>query len=99
MCLKLAETFVSALLSQKGFRIVIESNKVVITKSGDYVGNYYISDGLFKLNVISSLSKLNSSSPHVLHVVSGTTWHEKHGHINSNTIKRMMNADFTPSSD
>ena len=40
------------LLSQKGFKLVFESIKFVLTKGGMYVGNGYLADGLFKLNVM-----------------------------------------------
>ena len=40
-----------SILSKKGFRIVIESDKFVLTKGGVYVGKGYLVDGLFKTNV------------------------------------------------
>ncbi|XP_017256513.2 uncharacterized protein LOC108226069 [Daucus carota subsp. sativus] len=42
-----------SLLSKHGFRIVIESDKVISSKSGMFVGKGYATDGLFKLNVMS----------------------------------------------
>ena len=41
------------LLSKKGFRLVFESDKFVLTKSGIYVGKGYMSNGLFKMNVMT----------------------------------------------
>ena len=40
-----------SILSKKGFRMVFESDKFVLTKSGMYVGKGYLVDGLFKANV------------------------------------------------
>ncbi|RVW41557.1 Retrovirus-related Pol polyprotein from transposon TNT 1-94 [Vitis vinifera] len=40
-----------SLLNNHGFRLVFESNKVVLSKSGMYVGKGYMSDGMWKLNV------------------------------------------------
>ncbi|GJT16247.1 hypothetical protein Tco_0874953 [Tanacetum coccineum] len=37
------------ILSNKGFKLVIESDKFVITKGGVYVGKGYLDEGLFKL--------------------------------------------------
>ncbi|GFS41406.1 hypothetical protein Acr_00g0074080 [Actinidia rufa] len=48
-----------SLLSKNGFRLVFESDKFVLTKSGMYVGKEYMSDGFFKLNVMTIVSKLN----------------------------------------
>ncbi|XP_028120741.1 uncharacterized protein LOC114318075 [Camellia sinensis] len=42
------------LLSKHCFRMVFESDKVVLTKSGVYVGNGYLSGCMFKLNVSSA---------------------------------------------
>ncbi|RVW46387.1 Retrovirus-related Pol polyprotein from transposon TNT 1-94 [Vitis vinifera] len=39
-----------SLLNNHGFRLVFESNKVVLSKSGMYVGKGYMSDGMWKLN-------------------------------------------------
>ena len=42
-----------SLLSKNGFRLVFESDKFVLTKNGMHVGKGYMSDGLFKLNVMT----------------------------------------------
>ncbi|RVW64853.1 Retrovirus-related Pol polyprotein from transposon TNT 1-94 [Vitis vinifera] len=39
-----------SLLNNHGFRLVFESNKVVLSKSRMYVGKGYMSDGMWKLN-------------------------------------------------
>ena len=39
------------ILSKKEFRMIFESDKFVLTKSGMYVGKGYLVDGLFKANV------------------------------------------------
>ena len=50
------------LLCKKDFKLVFESNKVVLTKSGMYVGKRYLSDGLFKLNVMTIVPKATSNA-------------------------------------
>ena len=42
-----------SLLNKHGFRMVFESDKVVLSKNEMYVGNGYVDDGLFKLNVMT----------------------------------------------
>lgn len=39
------------LLSKNGFKLVIESDKFVLTKNGMYVEKGYMSNGLFKINI------------------------------------------------
>ncbi|KAJ9546855.1 hypothetical protein OSB04_019398 [Centaurea solstitialis] len=41
-------------LSNKGFKVVIESDKFVITKGGVYVGKGYLNEGLFKLSTVNN---------------------------------------------
>ena len=40
-----------SILNKKGFRMIFESDKFVLTKGGMYVGKGYLVDGLFKANV------------------------------------------------
>ncbi|XP_048444674.1 uncharacterized protein LOC125479439 [Pyrus x bretschneideri] len=51
-----------SLLSNKGFKIVFESDKFVITKGGMYVGKGYLVEGLFKMNVLS-VNAMNNNKP------------------------------------
>ena len=50
------------LLSKKGFRLVFESKKFVLTKSGVYVGKGYMSNGLFKMNIMTIVSNFNNKN-------------------------------------
>ena len=43
-----------SLLVQQGYKLVFESNKVVITKSLNFIGKRFLCDDLFKLNVKNS---------------------------------------------
>ena len=55
-----------SLLNSHGFRLVFESDKFVLSKSGMYVGKRYMSGGMWKLNVMtiikSEMNKASSSS-------------------------------------
>ena len=58
-----------SLLSKNGFRLVFLSDKFVLTKNGMYVGKCYMSDGLFKYNVMTvvpSVINNNTSSSYLL---------------------------------
>ena len=41
-----------SILRKKGFKMVFESDKFILTKSGMNVGKGYFVDGLFKANVV-----------------------------------------------
>lgn len=52
MSLILEKNLVSAnFLCKKRFKIVLKSDKVIVTKNGLYVGKRYSCDGMFKLSI------------------------------------------------
>ena len=52
-----------SLLNNHGFRLVFESNKFVLSKSGMYVWKGYVSDGMWKLNVMTIIkSNMNKAT-------------------------------------
>ena len=81
-----------SLLSMNGFKLVFVSDKFVLSKNEMYVRKGYLSDGLFKLNVMTVVTKddLNKvASSYVLE--SSNIWHARLGHINYKSIKKLMN--------
>ena len=86
-----------SLLSKKGFRLVFESNKYILTKSGIYVGKGYMSNGLFKMNVmtiVSDFNNKNTSSAYMLE--SSNIWYGRLGHVNFDTLRKLMNLGLLP---
>ena len=86
-----------SLLSNKGFRLVFESDKFVLTKSGIYVGKGYMSNGLFKMNgiiIVSDFNNKNTSSAYMLE--SSNIWHGRLGHVNFDTLNKLMNLELLP---
>ena len=55
-----------SLLNNHGFKLVFESNKFVLSKSGMYARKWYMSDGIWKLNVMtiikSNMNKVSTST-------------------------------------
>ena len=43
----------SSLLNSHGFWLMFESDKFVMSKSGIYVGKWYMSDNMWKLNIMT----------------------------------------------
>ena len=76
---------------------MFESNKFVPSKSGMYVGKGYISNGMWKLNVmtiIKSNMKKVSTSTYMLE--SSNLWRDRLGHVNNNTLYRLININHIP---
>jgi len=84
------------LLVQQGYKVVFKSNGVAISKHSVFVGKRYICGGLFKLSLMSfSSNKISSSSSLIItNVESCDIWNTRLGHINLNSIKRMMSLNL-----
>jgi transposase InsO family protein len=88
-----------SLLSKNGFRLAFESDKFVLTKSGVYVGKGYMSNGLFKLNVMTvvptlAMNKNITSSAYF--VESSNIWHGRLGHVNFATLRKLISLECLP---
>ena len=85
------------LLNKHGFRLVFESDKFVLTKSGMFVGKGYADCGMFKMNVMAikpNDNEINTSSTYLLE--SSNIWHARLGHVNFNTLRRLIKLDHIP---
>ena len=86
-----------SLLSKHGFRMVFESDKVVLTKAGMYVGKGYMCNGMFKLNVMTVFPKVNKMSTSSAYLLeSSNLWHGRLGHVNFNSLRRLIKLDHIP---
>ncbi|KAL0336726.1 UNVERIFIED_CONTAM: Retrovirus-related Pol polyprotein from transposon TNT 1-94 [Sesamum radiatum] len=87
-----------SLLNKVGLKIVLESDKVIITKNNDFVGKGYLSDGLFVLNTVPAMFNKNSSNSAYL-IESIDIWHGRLGHVNYSSIKRLENMNLIKTCD
>lgn len=87
-----------SLLSKAGFRLVFESDKFILTKSGVFVGKGYQDNGLFKMNVMNVIrpEAKNKIIDSVYLFESSNLWHERLGHVNFNTLQRLAHLNIIP---
>jgi len=86
-----------SLLNKFGFKIVFESDKVVLTKNGMFVGKGYALDGMFKLNVMVTKNDMNKASTSSAYIVeSSNVWHGRLGHVNFDSIRRLIKLNSIP---
>ena len=89
-----------SLLSKKGFKLVFVSDNFILTKNWMYVGKGYMSNGLFKMNVMTvvphtkNINNKNTSSAYMLE--SSNVWHGRPGHVNYDTLHRLINMECLP---
>ena len=65
-----------SLQSKHGFCMVFESDKIFLSKNGMYMGKGYVSNRLFKLNIITvrpKINKVTNSSAYLIE--SSNLWH------------------------
>ncbi|KAA0035615.1 ty1-copia retrotransposon protein [Cucumis melo var. makuwa] len=83
----LQENLVSgSLLNWEGFKIVLEDDKVVLTKNGEFVNKGYLSNGLFVLNIVSMNANVSSFA---YIVESVDLWHGRLEHLNFASIRKL----------
>lgn len=88
------------LLSVHGFKMVFESQKLVLSKGGMYVGMRYVLNNMWKLNAISVKVKTmnkNVASSSVYMFESFDLWHGRLGHVNYHMLRRLINLEHIPS--
>ena len=87
----------SSLLNSHGFRMVFESDKFVLSKSGICVGKGYRSDRMWKLNVMNVIkSNMNKVNSFTYMLESSNLWHGRLGHVIYDTLRRLINLDHIP---
>ena len=96
---EIRKNLVGSLLSKKGFKLVFVSNNFILTKKGMHVGKWCMSNGLFKMNVMTIVPPIkninkNTSSSYMLE--SSNMWHGRLGHVNYNTLRRLINMECLP---
>ncbi|KAF3650354.1 putative phosphoserine aminotransferase, chloroplastic-like [Capsicum annuum] len=73
-----------SLLDKNGFKCVPVSEKIVVSKGEIYVGKGYLTEGLYKMNVMTVEMNKSSNSSYLLE--SYDLWHESLGHVNYKTL-------------
>ena len=88
----------NSLLSKNGFKLVFESNNFILTKNEVYVGKGYLTNGLFKINVMTILWDFNDNkvSSFAYLLESFNLWHDILGHVNFNSLRKLRNLNLLP---
>src|SRR6185312_5234729 len=84
-----------SVLCKDGFKVVLESNKFVVSKHGQFVGKGYDCGGLFRF----SLAKFcNKSVNHICGNISddASVWHSRLCHVNFGLMSRLSSMCLIP---
>ena len=77
------------MLCKKGFKTVLESEKLILTKNGVFVGKGYSCNGMFKLSINKIGVSAYTVDCRLPCRLPFTLWHERLGHINYRCMKYM----------
>ncbi|KAF3633924.1 putative glucan endo-1,3-beta-glucosidase A-like [Capsicum annuum] len=92
---KLRRNLISvSLLDKNGFKYVTISEKIVINKGEMYVGKDYLTEGLYKMNVMTI--EINKSLNSSYFLESYDLWNEHLGHVNYETLRKLINLEVLP---
>jgi hypothetical protein len=82
-------------LCTNGFNVVLESNKLIVSKSGQFIGKGYDCGGLFRFSL---LDFNNKSVNHVCANVDdlANIWHSRLCHINFGSMSRLSTMSLIP---
>ncbi|PHT41242.1 hypothetical protein CQW23_20096 [Capsicum baccatum] len=81
-----------SLLDKNGFKCVTVSGKIVVSKGEMYVGKGYLEEGLYKMNIMTVEMNKHSNSSYLLE--SYNLWHERLGHVNYKTLRKLINLEI-----
>ena len=73
------------MLCKKGFKAVLESDKIILSKNGLFVGKGYSYDGMFKLSIINK----NFDVSIYMIELSLSLWYDHLAHVSFRSLKYM----------
>ncbi|KAL3339253.1 hypothetical protein AABB24_028076, partial [Solanum stoloniferum] len=82
-------------LFKNAFKCVLVSDKVVISKNEMFLGKGYLTEGLFKLNVMV-VDSINKNSTSVYLLESNDLWHACLGHVNYKALHKLITLQVLP---
>jgi hypothetical protein len=84
-----------SLLLRDGFKVVLESNKVVMSKHGQFTGKGYDCGGLFRLSLADFCNK---SVNHICGTISdnSSVWHSRLCHVNFGLMSHLSSLRLIP---
>src|SRR6185503_18422884 len=84
-----------SLLCKDGFKVVLESNKLVVSKHGQFIGKGYDCGGMFRLSLVDFC---NESVNHICGAVNdnASVWHSRLCHVNFGLMSRLSSMCLIP---
>jgi hypothetical protein len=85
-----------SLLCMDDFKIVLESNKFITSKCGQFIGKSYLCGGLFHSSVSDFCNKSMNNICDGINESDASGWHSRLCHLNFGSISRLSNLNLIP---
>lgn len=85
-----------ALLSKVRVKLVFKADKHVLTCNREYVGQGYLNEELFVLDIVVSVVDANKASTSTYIAESIDLWHARLGHVNIQSVKKLKRVNLVP---
>ena len=78
------------------FKMVIESQNIILLKNGIFVGKDYVKDDMFKMNVIAIKNYMNKRKYSAYMLESSNLWYSRIGYVNFKFLRKLLHLDHIP---
>jgi hypothetical protein len=78
-----------SLLCRNGFKVVLESNKFVVLKCGQFIGKDYVCEGLFHFLISDCCNKSVNNICDDINESDASIWHSRLCHLNFGSMSRL----------
>ena len=85
-----------SLLLRDGFKVVLESNKVVVSKSGQFIGKGYECGGLFRFFLSDYCNQSVNYICDGINESDASVWHSRLCHLNFGSMSRLSSLSSIP---
>jgi hypothetical protein len=83
-----------SLLCRDGFNVVLESNKFVMSKCGQFIGKGYVCGGLFCFSVSDFCNKFVNNICDGINKSDASVWHSCSCHLNFGSMSRLSSLNL-----
>jgi hypothetical protein len=83
-----------SLLCRDGFNVVLESNKFVMSKCGQFIGKGYVCGGLFCFSVSDFCNKSVNNICDGINKSDASVWHSCSCHLNFGSMSRLSSLNL-----
>jgi hypothetical protein len=79
-----------------GFKVVLESNKFVMSKCRQFIGKCYVCRGLFRFSVSDFCNKFVNNICDGINEIDASVWHSRLCHLNFGSMSRLSSLNLIP---